>query len=98
MFLIPLGGPAFVSVIAGLLGDSRITYPIWPCKLPVPAGHWRAGCLPWTISGGEVRCARSTWEAVEQGQPACGDGGGKERSQGERWTGWSEPQKWDTKL
>jgi len=57
------------------------------------AGQFREGQEPhaWTTIGGEVGCARSTREAVEQGQPARGDGGGKERSQGERWTGPRTP-------
>src|SRR5580658_5300434 len=57
------------------------------------AGQFREGQEPhaWTIIGGEVGCAHSTWEAIEQGQPARGDGGGKERSQGERWTGPRTP-------
>ena len=50
------------------------------------AGRFREGQEPhaWTKIGGEVGCAHITWEAVEQGRSARGDGGGKERSQGKR--------------
>ena len=57
------------------------------------AGQSREGQVPhaWIPNCGEVGCACSTWEAVEQGSQSRGDGGGKERSQRKCQTGLRTP-------